>query len=59
MQNNPFPTRAPSVTNTPLLRTPKGADPHADIAALATEIDQLVYALYDLTKKEIGAITNS
>ena len=37
----------------------KDADPHADVTALDNEIDQLVYALYGLTDKEITAVARS
>lgn len=37
----------------------KDAEPNADITALENEIDQLVFALYDLTEKEIAAVTRS
>ena len=37
----------------------KDADPHADVTALENEIDQLVYALYGLTKQEIAAVTRA
>ena len=34
----------------------KRANPAADTAALEAEIDQLVYALYDLTPEEIALV---
>ncbi len=37
----------------------KRADPDADISALEHEIDQLVYALYDLTPEEITIVEKS
>ena len=36
--------------------TAKAAAPNADTAALEKEIDQLVYALYDLTPEEIAIV---
>ena len=36
--------------------TAKHADPDADVSALENEIDKLVYALYDLTPKEIAIV---
>ncbi len=36
----------------------KKANPSADTASLETEIDQLVYQLYDLTAEEIEIIEN-
>jgi len=37
----------------------KKADPKADTSQLENEIDQMVYALYELTDEEIGIIENS
>ena len=37
----------------------KKADPDADVSALETEIAQLVYSLYGLTREEIAIIEES
>jgi hypothetical protein len=34
----------------------QAANPSADVAAIETEIDQLVYNLYDLTPEEIKIV---
>ncbi len=39
--------------------TLKKADPEADTSALETEIDQMVYKLYGLTKEEINIVEES
>ena len=60
----PLPTssveqRRPLVGLVDQILAAKDTEPNADITALENEIDQLVFALYDLTEKEIAAVTRS
>ncbi len=60
----PVPATAPSDRNSltklvDRILVAKNADPDADVSALETEIDQLVYSLYGLTREETAIIEES
>jgi hypothetical protein len=60
----PVPKNTPSLTHkiVPLvdkILAAKAEDPEADVSALESQIDSLVYRLYDLTDEERAAVENS
>ena len=50
--------QAPIIERVDQILDAKSADPHADTAALEKEIDKRVYALYNLTEKEVAILTD-